>query len=290
MKYIPNAVSMKAGRALLVGQKHSPTILFGAGVAGVVGTVVLACRATLKVEEVLEEAQKKVMDVKTVQHVNYSESDRKQDLVIVYTQTSLKLGKLYGPAIATGVLSIAALTGSHHILSKRNAALTAAYATLEKGFKKYRERVVEELGEEKDREFRHGTQKITEVDPETGKKKTRIGPAADPSIYARFFDADNPRWEGGPGYNIHFLKSVQNWCNDMLRARGHIFLNEVYDHLALERTKEGSIVGWLWDGDGDNFVDFGIFKGDGQSRDFVNGREGAILLDFNVDGPIWDRI
>jgi hypothetical protein len=290
-KFIPTAVSLRAGRALLYTQKHSPTILFAAGVVGVAGTVVLACKATLKVEEILEDAQKKSLDIKTVQHATYTEQDRKQDLAIHYTQTTLKLAKLYAPSIAVGVLSIAALTGSHHILSKRNAALTAAYSTLQKGFDEYRKRVRDELGEEKDLEFRHGKQKISEVDPETGKKVARTGPADDPSIYARFFDQTNPRWEGGPGYNVHFLKNCQNWCNDMLRARGHLFLSEVYDHLCIDRTPESTVVGWLWGKGGDDYVDFGMFDGNGQAkRDFINGREGAILLDFNVDGVIWDKI
>jgi hypothetical protein len=63
--------------------------------------------------------------------------------------------------------------------------------------------------------------------------------------------------------------------------------------LGIDRSKAGSVVGWVItkEGTGDNFIDFGVFDGDNpRARDFVNGREGSILLDFNVDGVIYDKI
>jgi hypothetical protein len=119
-----------------------------------------------------------------------------------------------------------------------------------------------------------------------------VGPD-DPSIYARFFDPTSPSWSKEPEYNLIFLKCQQNYANDLLKSRGHVFLNEVYDMLGMERSKAGAVVGWLLskNGDTDNFVNFGVFDGREQvARDFVNGREGAILLDFSVDGVIYDGI
>lgn len=294
MNLVPVAVGRKVAHSMLLAKKNSPGVLFGAGVVGMVGSTVLACRATLKMDVVLDETARKLDMAKSLDHPDYSDRDRQKDITIIYVQTGVKTIKLYGPAIIVGGLAIAALTRSHTILNRRNAALTAAYAALEKGFNEYRERVVEKYGEEQDRNFRYGTQQVEIVDPETQKKRivNRVGPG-DPSIYARFFDNGSPSWSKEPEYNLIFLKCQQNYANDLLRARGHVFLNEVYDMLGIPRSKAGAVVGWILtpEGQTDNFINFGVFddKSDA-ARDFVNGLEGAILLDFNVDGVIYDKI
>ena len=111
------------------------------------------------------------------------------------------------------------------------------------------------------------------------------------SQYARFFDECSAAWQKDSKYNLMYLKSTQNLMNDRLRSRGHLFLNEVYDHLGLPRSKEGQIVGWIYDTEnpiGDNFVDFGIF--DDRSKPDISEFENSILLDFNVDGNILAKI
>jgi hypothetical protein len=293
MKFVSAAVTRKIARQSLVISKNSPTLLFGAGVVGVVGSTVLACKATLKLEETLYDGQMKLKEVKNHKHENYSDKDRERDVVVVHIKTVANVVKLYAPAIVVGGISIGALTKSHNILSRRNAALTAAYGVLEKGFAEYRQRVVEKYGEEEDRNFRYGSQKVEIVNEETGKKKNAVRVTdGEPSIYARFFDPLCRSWSRNHEYNLAFLRCQQSYVNDLLLARGHVFLNEVYDQLGLTRTKAGSVVGWVITGDGtDNYIDFGIWKGDDQNAiDFVNGREGAILLDFNVDGIIFDKI
>lgn len=290
MSLVPVAVTRAIARNQLLLQKNSPKILFGAGVVGVVGSTVLACRATLKMDEVLNEAQAKIDLAHNLDHPDYSDMDRRKDIQVVRVQTAVKIVRLYGPAIVVGGLSIACLAKSHQILSTRNAGLAAAYAALEKGFDEYRARVVAKYGEDEDRDLRYGTREIeTEV---KGKKKTvtRVGPG-DPSIYARFFDVSSPSWNKDPEYNLIFLKCQQNYANDLLHARGHVFLNEVYDMLGIPRSKAGAVVGWLL-GAGDDFINFGVFDDvkNTRVRDFVNGFEGSILLDFNVDGVVYDRI
>jgi len=289
MSLVPVAVTRAIARNQLLLQKNSPHILFGAGVIGVVGSTVLACRATLKMDEVLEEAKEKIDLATHLDHPDYSETDRRKDVNIVRVQTVVKIARLYGPAVVIGAASIACLTKSHQILSSRNAGLTAAYAALEKGFNEYRARVISKYGEDEDRDLRYGTREIeTEV---RGKKKkiTRVG-LGEPSIYARFFDVSSPSWSKEPEYNLIFLKCQQNYANDLLHARGHVFLNEVYDMLGIPRSKAGAVVGWLL-GVGDDFINFGVFDDrSDKARDFVNGFEGSILLDFNVDGVVYDRI
>jgi hypothetical protein len=294
MKFVPEVIGRQIARKALLTQKASPEVLMGAGVVGMVASTVLACRATLKMETVLDEAQIKLNMSKNLEHPEYSEKDRSRDVSLIYFQSGVKIVRMYMPAIVVGGLSIYALTSSHRIMSRRNVALTAAYGALEKGFNEYRGRVIDKYGEEEDRNFRYGSEVVQIEDPDTGKKKTvtRVSPD-DPSIYARFFDPVSPSWSKEPEYNMIFLKCQQNYANDLLRSRGHVFLNEVYDMLGLSRSRAGAVVGWIMtkDGETDNFINFGVFDGREQTaRDFVNGREGAILLDFNVDGVIYDKI
>lgn len=290
MQLIPMAVSKVLGRQALVLEKNSPKILFGAGLVGMVGSTVLACRATLKLEEVLDTGKVDLKKARTLEHEDYSEKDREKDISIIYVQTSMKVVRLYAPSLVVGTAAVAALVQSHSILSRRNVALTAAYAALEKGFAEYRQRVVEKYGEEEDRNLRYGTREVEVIEDGKKKKAIRVG-EGEPSIYARFFDPLSAEWSKEPEYNLIFLKCQQNYVNDLLRARGHVFLNEVYDKLGIPRSKAGSVVGWILIGDvKDNFIDFGVWDSEGTVRDFVNGREASILLDFNVDGVIYDKI
>ena len=303
LQTLKTGVSRVAGRSGLVMKKHSPEILMTVGVVGIVTSTVLACRATLKAEEVVETAKNKLDKIhyakENISAEEYSEQDYQKDLVIAYVQTGVDFVKLYGPAVTLGVASIACVLGAHGIMRKRNIAIMAAYKAVEQNFSTYRKRVIEEFGEEKDRHYRTGVYAeqvtVTKVDPETGKKTkvTETVEKVDPSMvsqYARFFDKNSSQWSPQPEYNLTFLKCQQNYANDLLHARGHIFLNEVYDMLGVPRTQGGAIVGWV-KGEGDDFVDFGIFDGDDEKkRAFVNGYEDSVLLDFNVAGVIYDMI
>ena len=308
VKEIINSVSYNAHRIGFKIKKASPETMVVAGVVGVVTSTVMACKATTKVNDILEETRKQVDDVHNVldsdviTEEEYNNDDAKKDLVIIYTQTGVKLIKLYAPSVIVGALSITGILASHKILKKRNVALTAAYATIDRSFKEYRGRVVERFGKELDRELRYNikAQEIEEktVDKdgnETIEKKTIS--VVDPNMYsdyARIFDNGSMGWTKDPEYNLMFLKLQQNQANDRLRAQGYLFLNDVYDMLGIPRTKAGQIVGWVYDEEnpvGDNFVDFGIYDiYNEKACDFVNGRERSIVLDFNVDGNILDMI
>lgn len=286
-------------------QKHSPEILAGVGVVGVVASTVMACKATMKLNDILEESKETRDKIKEVeQNPNYEDKytpeDAKKDLAINYMQTSMKIAKLYAPALLVGSASLGCLLASNDILRKRNAALSAAYMTVDKGFKEYRQRVAERFGEEVEKEIRYNI-KAEEIETtvvnEDGSETTitETIKTMDPNLYsdyARFFDEYNPNWQNDPEYNLMFLKSQQQYANDLLRARGRLFLNEVYDMLGIERSKAGQVVGWIYNEanpSGDNFVDFGIYDlHKERTRAFVNGLEPSILLDFNVDGNIWD--
>lgn len=284
-------------------KERSPELLMIGGAVGTVVATVMACKATLKVNEVLDEAKESVDKIHeavenecTVIGKPYDAEDGKKDMALLYVQTGVKLVKLYGPAIAVGTVSLGCMLTSHKILRKRNLALAAAYATVDRSFKEYRGRVVERFGEELDRELKYNI-KAKEVEEvvvnEDGGETviTKTVKAVDPtqySEYARFFDDGCIGWEKNAEYNLTFLNQAQAMFNDRLKHKGVVFLNEVYDYLGFPLTQAGAVVGWVYKGDGDGYIDFGIYSDlhNEKARDFVNGHEKVILLDFNVDGNV----
>lgn len=295
-------------------KKHSPEILMVAGIVGTVTSAVLACRATLKVNNILEEKKETVENIHKCledKDIDYTEEDSKKDLTILYSQTGVKLVKLYAPSILLGGLSIASIVMGQNILKKRNIAIMAAYTAVDTGFKRYRKNVVDRFGEQVDKELRYNI-KAKEVEKtikdEKGKEKkvkeieyTIDGnPLRNVSEYAKFFDEwTSTEHHKDSEYNLMFLRRQQDYANEVLKAKGHLFLNDVYEMLGIPKTKAGQVVGWIYNEEnpnGDNYVDFGIYEMTGverydeRKRAFVNGYERNILLDFNVDGVIYDMI
>lgn len=286
MKFVPNVVSRSVAHKVLVAKKQSPHIFFGLGVAGVVGSTVLACRATLKLDKDLDEIKRDLQNVKDFREsTDITDQEYAQELGHVYIKAAYKMGRLYGPSVILGGISIAALTGSHIQMTKRNAALTVTLAAVSKAFDDYRIRVAEEIGEERELELHRGISR--EVLEDTGE----VVKLHDPnclSPYARIFDEACPEWKKDPELNRIFIQCQQKYANDKLRARGHVFLNEVYDSLGLERSRAGAIVGWVIGGEGDDYIDFGMFET--INARFINGMERSVILDFNVDGVVYDKI
>lgn len=300
---IVKSISGVANKTVMKLKKHSPEILVMAGVVGAVASAVIACKATTKVSRINEEAKDSIDTIHesaekgvTPAGETYSVEDSKKDLSIVYVQTGIKYAKLYAPAVILGTLSITSILASNNILRKRNIALGAAYAAIDKSFKEYRGRVIERFGEQVDHELKYNLKakkfEEIEVDPETGKEKKvkKTVTVADPNLqsdYAVYFDQKSRNYETNMDYNRMFLKAQQQFANDKLQTRGHIFLNEVLDDLDLPRSPAGQIVGWTADGP-DGYVNFRILEVERETED---GRhEPALLLDFNVQGDIWSQM
>lgn len=280
MKIIPAGLIRTVSRKGLIARKNAPTGLFVAGIAGTVLSTVLACRATLKLEDHLDDFK---ADLENVERI-HPDDTRGKALAKTYTVHTVRIVKLYAPSVLVGSASIAALAGSHVTLQRRNAALTAAYSLLNASYENYRERIKKELGEEKELDIYHAA--TTEQVAIDGKMQDlkRVNPG-EWSPYARIFDEYNPNWQKEAQYNKMFISSFQNYFNHLLKARGHVFLNEVYDALGFKRTTAGQVVGWLSEGNGDCFIDFGLYEA--ASTLFMSGFERSMVLDFNVDGPIY---
>ena len=306
-----NAIVEKASRTFckagLKLKKHSPEILVVGGVIGLVTSGVMACKATTKLSAILDDNKEqielfdKVAANPEMVNEEYTVEDAEKDKKIVKVQTAVKVAKLYAPSIAVGVVSIGAIFASNNIMRKRNVALGAAYATVDRAFKDYRNRVVDRFGEELDKELRYNlkTKEVKEtVEDENGKKKTvkrniKYMDSPMPSEFAVIYDDGCAGWTKDPEDNKFFLIQQQRYANERLKRRGYLSLNEVYELLGFPSTKAGQVVGWLYDCKdpnykGDNFVDFGLYNVDCEpNRDFVNGYERNIILDFNV-APIID--
>ena len=289
--------------------KHAPEIMAVVGGIGAVVGVVLACKATLKVHDIIEETKNELDTIHEVSNDPkfedvYTEESAKKDTAIVYARTGIKFVCLYAPSASLIALSIASMIGSTFLQKKRNVALATALMTVEHGFKEYRERVINKYGVEADRRLRYNIEDVEveeKVTDENGeeqivKKKVEVvnGDPSTISRFARFFDESNPNWKKDDYYNVMFLRDIQDWANDMLKAKGILFINEVYDALDIPRTKEGQFYGWIYDPDhpiGDNFVDFGIYNTNRPAvHDFINGYERSVLLDFNIDGNVYDYL
>lgn len=316
-KFIAEATRL-FNRGLLQTKKHSPEILLLTGIGAGVVTLVLACRATKKVDAVLDTTKEAAQQIRDnveagkitivendeVKTLAYTEDDSKKDLTRVYTKTGLELAKLYGPAVLTGSIALTCILASHGIIHKRNTALMAAYTAVDTGFKDYRKRVVDRFGKELDQELRYNlkTKEIEETvvdengNKTTVKKTVNVVEDAELSNYACCFTTGCTGWTKDPEANMIFLKLQEKYAQERLEAVGHLFLNEVYDMLGINRSAAGAVVGWIYDPEnpnhkGDNRVSFNIHNIHREAnRDFVNRLEASVWIDPNVDGVIYDLI
>lgn len=300
---LPKGLSGALGKVSIWGSQHAPAICLGAGLVCFGSAIAVTAVQSLKADEVIAEHEERMEKIHKAAEMSatYTKKDRQLDTVRVYGSTVARMARLYA---LPGVLTVGGtflVLYAHGLMRRRYAALAAAYTTLERGYAAYRKRVVDRLGPEADYYFRTGveTKEINtiEIDPDTGeskpvvKQETRIDPNAT-SMYARYFDEHSREYQRDLQSNLTFLRGQQAWFNHLLAHRGYVMLNEVYEALDIPPEPFGQVVGWFNDPTlGDPNIDFGLVKGlrainrtDGQVYDK------AILLDFNVHGPVWERI
>lgn len=309
LKNVTAHVAKGLGKTELTLKRKSPEILLAAGIAGFVGTVVTACKATLRADEILEFHNQKMKDIAEAKEIadqnpeeelEYDDNLYRQDIAVQYLRTAGAMAKLYAPTIALGTVSLACILASRHIMQKRYLGVVAAYNGVKMAFDEYRKRVREEYGDGLDKHFRYGTtygidevKTIDENGQETTEKtEVEVTEGKNPNDTddtARWFDSSCPNWDKNPSFSMMFLRGVQNSMNDILHTRGHVFLNEVYDALGFDHTPQGAVLGWI-EGKGDDYIDFGLYRNSEEVRRFVNGQENVIFLEFNHDGPIINDI
>jgi len=301
-------------------KKASPTIMVvGAAIGGVTATV-LACKATLKAQDILaehkdsvekiHEAKDKVDtgEIQLSEGETSTEKDMKDDITKQYLKTGLKLAKVYAPAVGLGAASLGCMFGSHHIMSKRNATLTAAYIALEQTYNSYKNRVTDRFGERVQHELEQNI-KAVEVESkkvdengveEVIKEYKDVAEQADDPC-SLIFDETVDTWQRDADLNRNYLLLMESAANKRLRTQGHLFLNEVLSMIGTHggqslRTPTGQIVGWIYDPNDTslhNHVDFGITNyvpNNEALNNFIRGEERSVKLNFNCDGVIIDKI
>lgn len=288
-----NNLTRIGGTVLLTLKKYSPEILVGTGAVAIVASGVMLVKATLKAEPIITSA---ASDLDLIEALDSTEAEKREMSFGVRKSTALSLTRLYAPAVTTGVVGIVCVLGGNHILRQRNIAIAGAYKALEFSYSEYRKRVQGEVGEERELQLYRNQQHVMVEDPNGGKKKVRKVVQGDGgySQYAFLFSPETSSLfdRSAPEFNQFKIRSVQNWANDMLRVRGHVFLNEIFDYLGMERSAMGSLVGWVYDAEmGDHRVDLGL---DDQTNEmaqlFVRGIEPNVWLDPNVDGMIYQEL
>ena len=302
---LTSTITYAVGHAKTFCSRYSAEILLIGGAIGVVTGTIMACKATLKADSVMDEYKTKKEKIGTClenPEIDYDEITAKEDLKNLTIQTAVKMIKCYAPAVILESFSIGTIFASNHIMQQRNAALAASCAAVEAAYKKYREKVVEKYGKEVDDEFYYGTKtenkKITTTDPETGEKtkttesKTYLQEEYGCSPYAVLFDSSAIEFYQDDATNMFMLKNREKEATVRLRANGMLTLNDVYEMIGVKPTDIGLTHGWIFEKDnpdGDNEVKFDmrhVYVKDPYS----DREERAILIDFNCDGFVYGRV
>lgn len=300
------SASRLANKFAFKAKKHSPEILIAVGAVSIITGTVQACKATLKMQDVLETTSDNLEKIhgledgtlKVKEGETYTEEDARKDKTTVYIQTAVKAVKLYGPSIVLIGGGLGCMIGSHIIMRRRYGAAVAAYSAVTTAFNEYKDRVKERFGEQTQYELEHGVKaEEVETTDENGNKKKETVYATEKTIkhpYSVIFDESNPNWERDSGYNLIFIKNAEDAANRKLRKKGYLFLNDVYDMLGVSNTYIGQFAGWVWDPADpsiDSRVDFGLYDDyNPQKVAFLQGDEYSVVLDFNCDGNIIDKI
>ena len=298
---IKNTLTRTCGKVKLNAIKHSPEILLAAGIISGAAALVFAVKETLKAEEILDEHNDKIIKIADAREAvegtedegEYTLEDVKKDKVRAYVQTGWAFAKLYAPTAIFAGLSLTCILTSHGIMRKRNLALAATMATVQKAFDEYRGRVVRDLGKDMDEHFLYDTiEKGTEVKTvdDKGKEKTKIEKYPAPtktSVYGRFFDEANDNFEKDGCANYRFVRSQMLYLQQKLIANGYLFLNDVYKALGFPITIAGQSAGWIYDfNNRDNTIikfrgfDVNEVNNSPEVMAFMNGYERNCLIDF----------
>lgn len=321
MKFFNNIGNVVKRTAAISKQrivKRSPELCMIVGGVTFVATVVVACRQTLKCEEILDAHQRKMDDIENCLElaaeegsgVTYDEQTAKKDRFVAYCQTGLGFARVYAPAILLGAVSVTAFGSGFHIIKKRNLALSAAYTAVDTAFKEYRGRVRDELGDETDKYFRYGYKKVQNA-VISGKNEN----GEDISITKD--EIDTVPFEEGDGlcssatfvfapetskyyfpdevHNDAALSAARSTAQIDFESKGYLFLNDVLKSLGLKEVPYGQLIGWI-KGQGDQYIDFRTKKVYRKASTNPNRNplgveyECIYEFDFNTCGTIWDRI
>ena len=288
-KQLPRKAAPLARKA----KEHLPEIMLVGGVISNGAAVIFACKATLKVDDILKEREAKLAEVKEAgtelledDGVDYNDEDLKKDVAIVNTQHWSKLAKAYLPSGALWVLSLVLVAGSHIAMQNKIAMWMAAYSSLDQAFSSYRERVANELGEDKERELFLGA-------PETDEEGELWYPEM-PRRYFRFFDAENsPRlWTKSKAANRDQVKICLSNLNKRMDRDDNqrLWLTDVFDEFDLKYDADlpyplARCMAVYKDELKDGMLTLGVFEpwnAEAWKGESDNAKECALILDMSM--------
>lgn len=250
--------------------KHSPEILTGIGIVGMISSTVMAVKATPKALQLIEEEKERQNIDICCEAVRNNEEpviiDKLKPVEVVKTTW-----KCYIPATVTGCVSIACLIGASSVNAKRNAALATAYTLTETAFKEYKEKVVETIGEKKEQVVKDKVAKEhIEKNPIKGNEVIITGKGnvlCCDSISKRYFRSD-----------IEKIRKAVNDLNYRLNTEMYISLNDFYYELGLSQTRIGDDLGWN--------INNGLIEVDFSSQITEDG-EPCLVIDYHIE-PRYD--
>lgn len=317
---LPKGLTRIVGKVMLKAKKNGPEacvitgLLFGGAAIILVGTKTWKNKDILVEDaKAIKAAKENVKNAKKDEHEDEEDrtslvpvETRKKELTRSYVTFGKDIAKTYWLPVVLEIGSVGLIFGGTRALRKQLTALGGAYALLYDSFNKYRERVIADQGADADSKYMFGENTIITKDDADGNPAVAVAHdrGANISRYARWWDAGdydsqediwlwrNPEWRPDPLKNEATLRRIQATVNNQLQAYGHLFLNDVYKELGLPPTKDGQIVGWTTDGEGDGYIDFGIWPSKNHpdtlmvNHPFLNGDSPNVVLEFNVDGPI----
>ena len=300
-------------KAGLWTKRHSPELLIAGSIVSLVASIGLSCYATTKVKKITGPSKEQLDNIRLkIKQIpdNSSEKENlsknlKKELALTYIKTGVKVLWLYVPALLTASLSVTCMLGSHHIMKTRNVALASAYTILDNGFRAYRERVKNEIGEEvEDKIFRNVKKEKVKYIDEDGKEKTKVVEVEQHDHNEDFvvlYDCPCNNWSKDALDNFNFLMLAQDYFTNRLRRKGYVTLWEVYQYLGFSTKMLGArkataarYLGWVYDEkdpNRNNYVSFGLtYPGTRQALPQTNAQislnEPSFWLNFNVDGDI----
>lgn len=250
-----------------VVKRYSPEILIGVGITGMISTTVLAVRATPKALKLIED-EKRRQNYALLEEAKESGSDICNQITKLPVKDVVKTTwTCYIPSVALGTASVLCLVGASSAHLRRNAALATAYALSESAFKEYQEKVIEEVGEKKERAVRDSIAKDSiEKNPVTNREVIITGKGTTlcfDRYSSRYFESD-----------IELLRRAENELNRRMRDEMYVSLNEFYYEIGLDGTKLGDDLGWN--------IETGYIDLDFSSQLAKDGRP-ALVVDYHIE-------
>lgn len=259
---VDKAISL-GNKGLTLVKPHLPTIMVVAGSASVVAGAFFACKATLKVDQVLEEHNAIMSHVReSIEKLPEGRLTKREimsDKLQCYAATAGKLCRLYAPAIGLSLAGFAAIFSGFGMIKRWHALAVSSVAALDEKFGKYRAGVIKKYGKEVDKQLageiiETTKQEIKKIDEETGEEKAEEVDAITgitfenlvEDDFTRVFDCSNPRWENDYLFNDNFFKNLIHYYTKHLQSHrmDHVFFNTILKECGFRETGIGHFYGW----------------------------------------------